>query len=70
MQMREPVALEPVATLNAVPLELGSNPGEDMDVCKCIVPGRHGGTLNGRQAPSPITRLVEREERWEAPDHA
>ncbi|GFX39095.1 poly polymerase [Trichonephila clavipes] len=24
----------------------GSNPGEDMDVCKCIVPSRPGGTLN------------------------
>ncbi|GFV34550.1 uncharacterized protein TNCV_1448561 [Trichonephila clavipes] len=36
-----------------------------MDVCKCIVPLRHGGTLNSRRAAS----LVEGEERWEAPDH-
>ncbi|GFV47693.1 hypothetical protein TNCV_1708891 [Trichonephila clavipes] len=41
------------ATLTAVPLRLGSNPAEDMDVCKYIVPSRHGGTLNSRQAASP-----------------
>ncbi|GFW73104.1 uncharacterized protein TNCV_832231 [Trichonephila clavipes] len=55
--------------LTAVPLDLGSNPGEDMDVCKCIVPSRHGGTLNSRRAASPLVRWVEGEERWEAPDH-
>ncbi|GFX27451.1 transposable element Tcb1 transposase [Trichonephila clavipes] len=32
-----------------------------MDVCKCIVPSRHGGTLNSRRAASPLVRLVERE---------
>ncbi|GFT00245.1 transposable element Tc1 transposase [Trichonephila clavipes] len=58
-----------LATLTAVPLGLGSNPGEDIDVCKCIVPSRHGGTLNSRQAAHPLVRLVEGEERWEAPDH-
>ncbi|GFW37966.1 hypothetical protein TNCV_4631671 [Trichonephila clavipes] len=42
---------------------------EDMDVCKCIMPLRHGGTLNSRRAASPLVRLVEREERWEALDH-
>ncbi|GFV20511.1 cullin-4A [Trichonephila clavipes] len=47
--------------------DLGSNPGEDMDVCKCIVPSRHGCTLNSRQASSPFVRWVE--ERSEAPDH-
>ncbi|GFW52908.1 uncharacterized protein TNCV_2394871 [Trichonephila clavipes] len=50
-------------------LGLGSYPGEDMDVCKCIVPSRHGGTINSRQAASPLVGLVEGEERWEAPDH-
>ncbi|GFW81773.1 uncharacterized protein TNCV_2884471 [Trichonephila clavipes] len=30
---------------------------------------RHGGTLNSRRAASPLVRLVEGEERWEAPDH-
>ncbi|GFV58952.1 hypothetical protein TNCV_1804901 [Trichonephila clavipes] len=40
-----------------------------MDVCKCIVPLRHGGTLNSRRAASPLVWLVERVERWEAPDH-
>ncbi|GFT91254.1 uncharacterized protein TNCV_4044791 [Trichonephila clavipes] len=34
-----------------------------------IVPPRHGGTLNSRRAASPLVRLVEEEERWEAPDH-
>ncbi|GFW94387.1 uncharacterized protein TNCV_1433221 [Trichonephila clavipes] len=43
-------------------------PEEDMGVCKCIVPLRHGGTLNSRRAASPLVRLVEGEERWEAPD--
>ncbi|GFX72175.1 uncharacterized protein TNCV_1954511 [Trichonephila clavipes] len=40
-----------------------------MDVCKCIVPARHGGTLNSRRVTSPLVRLVEGEERWEAFDH-
>ncbi|GFV90927.1 cullin-4A [Trichonephila clavipes] len=51
------------------PFGLGSNPGEYKDVCKCIVPSRHGDTLNSRQATSPLVRLVERDERWEAPGH-
>ncbi|GFX24626.1 uncharacterized protein TNCV_3344061 [Trichonephila clavipes] len=40
-----------------------------MDVYKCIVPSRHGGTLNSRRAASPLVRWVEGKERWEAPDH-
>ncbi|GFV01830.1 uncharacterized protein TNCV_2550841 [Trichonephila clavipes] len=52
-----------------MPLGLGSNPGEDINVCKCIVPLRHGGTLNSRQAASLLVWLVEGGERWEAPDH-
>ncbi|GFW00049.1 uncharacterized protein TNCV_3568391 [Trichonephila clavipes] len=48
---------------------LGSNPGEGMAVCECIVPPRHGGSLKSRQAASPLVRLVEGEERWKAPDH-
>ncbi|GFX81494.1 uncharacterized protein TNCV_4509011 [Trichonephila clavipes] len=61
--------LQWLATLTAVPLGLGSNPGEDMDVCKCIVASRHGCTLNSRRAASPLVRLVEGKERWEASDH-
>ncbi|GFY33178.1 uncharacterized protein TNCV_1240291 [Trichonephila clavipes] len=57
-----------LVTLTVVPLGLGSNPRKDMDVCKCIVPSRHGGTLNSRRAASPLVRLMEGEERWEAPD--
>ncbi|GFX80231.1 hypothetical protein TNCV_2642471 [Trichonephila clavipes] len=49
--------------LTAMPLGLGSNPGKDMDVCKCIVPSRHGGTLNRRRVTSPLVRLVEGEKR-------
>ncbi|GFV57494.1 uncharacterized protein TNCV_4561301 [Trichonephila clavipes] len=48
---------------------LGSNSGEGMDVCKCIVPSWYGGTLNSRRAASPLERWEEGEERWEAPDH-
>ncbi|GFS64435.1 hypothetical protein TNCV_3955961 [Trichonephila clavipes] len=42
--------------------DLGSSPGEDMDVCKCIVHLKHGGTLNNRRVVSPLVRLVEGEE--------
>ncbi|GFS84176.1 hypothetical protein TNCV_2365401 [Trichonephila clavipes] len=41
---------------------LVSNFGEGMDVCKYLVPVRHGGTLNIRRAENPLERLVEREE--------
>ncbi|GFW80964.1 uncharacterized protein TNCV_3780431 [Trichonephila clavipes] len=41
-----------------------------MDVCKCKVPSRLGGTLNSRRVISSLVRLVEGEERWEAPDHS
>ncbi|GFW16863.1 hypothetical protein TNCV_2759911 [Trichonephila clavipes] len=44
---------------------MGSNPREGMDACKCIVPSRHGGTLNNYQDTSPLVRLVEGED----PDH-
>ncbi|GFV68674.1 uncharacterized protein TNCV_3001331 [Trichonephila clavipes] len=33
-----------------------------MNVCKCIVLLRHGGTLNSRRAAGPLVRLVEGEE--------
>ncbi|GFX53285.1 uncharacterized protein TNCV_362781 [Trichonephila clavipes] len=48
---------------------LGSNPGGDMNGCKCIVPSWHRGTINRRRAASPLVRLVGGEERWEAPDN-
>ncbi|GFT75801.1 uncharacterized protein TNCV_851101 [Trichonephila clavipes] len=40
-----------------------------MEVYKCIVPLRHGGTLNSRRAANPLVWLVEGEEKWEAPGH-
>ncbi|GFX05407.1 putative transposase [Trichonephila clavipes] len=39
-----------------------------MVVCKCIVPALHGVILNSRRAASPLVKLVEGEERWEASD--
>ncbi|GFX34342.1 uncharacterized protein TNCV_3226891 [Trichonephila clavipes] len=50
-----------------MPLGLDSNLGEDMDVCKCIVPSRDGGTLNSSRAASPLLRLVAGDEKLEAP---
>ncbi|GFX23248.1 uncharacterized protein TNCV_4560301 [Trichonephila clavipes] len=58
-----------IVTLTAGAQGLGSNPGEDMDVCKCKVPLRQGGILNSRRAASPLVWLVEGEEWWEAPSH-
>ncbi|GFU29149.1 uncharacterized protein TNCV_4837411 [Trichonephila clavipes] len=57
-----------LVTLTAVQLGLDSNPGEDMDVCKCIVPARHGGTLNSRRTASPLVRWWKGKE-MEAPEH-
>ncbi|GFW73652.1 hypothetical protein TNCV_1541071 [Trichonephila clavipes] len=51
--------------LTVVPLGLDLNPGEDMDVCKCIVPSRNGDTLNSSRVASPLVRLVEGEESCE-----
>ncbi|GFV68891.1 uncharacterized protein TNCV_1985551 [Trichonephila clavipes] len=39
-----------------------------MDAFKCLVPARHGGTLNSRRTASPLVRLVEGDDRWEASD--
>ncbi|GFW94493.1 hypothetical protein TNCV_2702141 [Trichonephila clavipes] len=45
---------------------LGSNLGEDMGVlCLCGM----GGVLKSRRAASPLMRLVEGEEKWEASEH-
>ncbi|GFT92984.1 hypothetical protein TNCV_741171 [Trichonephila clavipes] len=43
-----------LATLPTVPLRLGSNPREDMVVCKCILPSRHGGPLHSLRDASPL----------------
>ncbi|GFV41763.1 hypothetical protein TNCV_3629141 [Trichonephila clavipes] len=45
--------------LTAMPWGLGSNIGEGMDVGKCIVSLRHGGTLNNHLVASPLVRFVE-----------
>ncbi|GFW99836.1 uncharacterized protein TNCV_3420651 [Trichonephila clavipes] len=37
-----------------------------MDVCKCIVPTQHRGTLNSRRAANALVRLVAGEEMWES----
>ncbi|GFU82845.1 hypothetical protein TNCV_266421 [Trichonephila clavipes] len=36
---------------------------------KCIVLLRLGDTLNSRRAASPLVRLIEGDDKWEAPDH-
>ncbi|GFX47699.1 hypothetical protein TNCV_699531 [Trichonephila clavipes] len=55
-----------------MPNGMGSNPVEDMDVCKLIVPSRHGGSLNSRRDDQGSTHLGppmrKREgEKWTAP---
>ncbi|GFY16800.1 uncharacterized protein TNCV_4338011 [Trichonephila clavipes] len=40
-----------------------------MDVCKLIVPSRHGSALNSHLAASPLVKLVEGVEKWEASGH-
>ncbi|GFV72646.1 uncharacterized protein TNCV_411651 [Trichonephila clavipes] len=40
-----------------------------MDNCNCIMHSQHGGTPNNHRATSSLVRLVQREEKWEAPDH-
>ncbi|GFV79254.1 hypothetical protein TNCV_71221 [Trichonephila clavipes] len=55
-----------IATLTAVPSDFGSNPREGMNVCALAA----WGYSKSRRASSPLGRLVEGEERWEAPDHS
>ncbi|GFW93379.1 uncharacterized protein TNCV_2604971 [Trichonephila clavipes] len=38
-----------------------------MDVCNCIVPSLHGGTINSHPVASPLVRMVEGVQRWEVP---
>ncbi|GFX35663.1 uncharacterized protein LOC101238613 [Trichonephila clavipes] len=57
-------SLSTAAKKQVTTVELGSNPG--MDVCKCILPFRHEGTLNSRRVGSPLVCLMEGEERWDA----
>ncbi|GFU79860.1 uncharacterized protein TNCV_577401 [Trichonephila clavipes] len=38
-----------------------------MAVCKCLMPSRRGCTLNSHRAASPLVRLMEVVESWEAP---
>ncbi|GFW60136.1 hypothetical protein TNCV_1389491 [Trichonephila clavipes] len=45
-----------------------TNPGKGKDICKYTVPSWHGITLNISRAASPLVRLVEKEEKWEALD--
>ncbi|GFV36446.1 uncharacterized protein TNCV_2234931 [Trichonephila clavipes] len=58
-----------LAMLNVVPWGLGSNPGEGMDFCECILPLQYEVTLKSCRAARPLMRLLEEEERWESPDH-
>ncbi|GFV68517.1 hypothetical protein TNCV_3129731 [Trichonephila clavipes] len=56
-------------SFSSLGMGLGSNPGDGIDVCKCVVPLWHGDTLNSHRSANPLVRLVEGEERWEAPGH-
>ncbi|GFU48405.1 hypothetical protein TNCV_3342921 [Trichonephila clavipes] len=47
--------------LTAEPLGMGLNPGEDLDVCKCIVLSSDGGTLSSRLVASLLVKLMEGE---------
>ncbi|GFT17886.1 uncharacterized protein TNCV_4910591 [Trichonephila clavipes] len=47
-----------LATLIAVPFGLGSSPEEGMDVCKCIAPLRHVGTLNKHRLVPQVLSFV------------
>ncbi|GFW78815.1 uncharacterized protein TNCV_4262351 [Trichonephila clavipes] len=47
---------------------MSSNTGENMGVCKCVVPSRNGVILNSRRAARPLVRLMGGEERWKASD--
>ncbi|GFY22097.1 uncharacterized protein TNCV_3297411 [Trichonephila clavipes] len=38
-------------------------------MAKIAVPLQHRGTLNSHRAASPLVKLVEEKERWEAPNH-
>ncbi|GFV84303.1 retrovirus-related Pol polyprotein from transposon 412 [Trichonephila clavipes] len=57
-----------ILVIGTVPLCLDSNPGEGLDVYKCIVLLQNEDTLNSRRSTSPLTRLVEGKERWGTPD--
>ncbi|GFW02900.1 hypothetical protein TNCV_3732991 [Trichonephila clavipes] len=57
------LSVEWLVTLTAVPYGLGWNPGEGMDVCKCIVSLQHWVTLNNRRTAGPFVRWVEGKER-------
>ncbi|GFV11252.1 hypothetical protein TNCV_3723411 [Trichonephila clavipes] len=47
---------------------VSSSPGEEKDICRCVVPLRHQGTtLNSHRVASLLVWLGEREEKWEAP---
>ncbi|GFT58562.1 hypothetical protein TNCV_1250331 [Trichonephila clavipes] len=56
-------------TLTAVPLDLGAHALEGIDVYKCFLLSRHGGTLDSHRAASPFVRLGNGGERWETPDY-
>ncbi|GFW22229.1 hypothetical protein TNCV_1429831 [Trichonephila clavipes] len=58
------------ALLSEVVHGLGLNPGEGMDICKCIVPLWHVGTLNRLRVTSPLVRFMEGEEEWDSPERS
>ncbi|GFY27353.1 hypothetical protein TNCV_2069731 [Trichonephila clavipes] len=50
-----------------MPFGQGKKSVKGMDVCKCIVPLRHGGTLNSHRAAIPVLKSWWKEKRGEKP---
>ncbi|GFS47319.1 hypothetical protein TNCV_4862751 [Trichonephila clavipes] len=50
--------LKQLENQHAEKLSLGTNSGEGMDICNCIVPSRHKGTLNSCRTASPFVRTA------------
>ncbi|GFV59504.1 hypothetical protein TNCV_2825441 [Trichonephila clavipes] len=71
LHLSQPWPLGAISNSFAVPAckQEHSNPLEGMCVCQCTVPFWYVGILNSRRAASPFVRLIQMEERWEAPDH-
>ncbi|GFW14829.1 hypothetical protein TNCV_1562921 [Trichonephila clavipes] len=49
-----------------IAIGIGSNPEEEIDVCKYVAPSRHGSTPESRRPISPVVRLLLGEDRWKA----
>ncbi|GFU07832.1 hypothetical protein TNCV_3551531 [Trichonephila clavipes] len=60
------VAITLASNADYCAIRLGFESQRRHECGKCIVPLRHGDTVNSHQAASPLVRLMEGEERWQA----